>query len=167
MEQKRKRGRPKGSQINDSRYLDQVADLMLKEPALKKTPAIARIVAKQFPEHQHVKMNRRLLRKWNETHEARMHAAKERRNELRRERSVGKDVRHAGSAYASLGLINPISEVEALMAKQVQDLVNQPVVQWIEEQKRMEQKIRDMIDPPFVHLWREQEEIMKRLFNGF
>lgn len=83
MTPKRPRGRPKGSCLNDARHLDAVADLLLREPGLKKTPAISNVVQKAFPEHQWSAVERRLLRKWNQTGEERLQAAQERRDERR------------------------------------------------------------------------------------
>ena len=86
MEQKRPRGRPKGAQIEDGWLLDMVADLMHNEPGLKKTPAIARVVAENFldQDHQHAKVQRRLLRKWNQDGDERLAAVPERRAEAER-----------------------------------------------------------------------------------
>ena len=78
-EQRNKGGRPRGSGIDDGRDLDAVADLMVREPGLKKTPAIARVVQDRHPQHQWQAVERRLLRKWNATDDERMAAARERR----------------------------------------------------------------------------------------
>lgn len=85
MEQKRTRGRPKGTGHKDGPYLDQVADLMLAEPGMKKTPAITRIVTKNFPHVANpLSVERRLQRKWDKTQNERMAAARERRAEARK-----------------------------------------------------------------------------------
>ena len=121
MEQKRPRGRPKGTQINDDCYLDMVADLMLKKPDLKKTPAIARVVFEKFPEHEHSKVERRLLRKWNETGDERLVA---RRDVLAKTSdAVGPDVIVDFSHYASIS-----TGLAAALAKVSRSLENQPAL---------------------------------------
>ncbi len=79
-------GRPRGSsRYKDGPHLDAVADLLVSEPKLRKTPAIGRIVRKRHPERSHdwSSIERRLLRKWNREAEERLAAARERHEERR------------------------------------------------------------------------------------
>lgn len=87
---KRKPGRPKGSfKKGDGKYLDEVADLLTRDTTRKKTPTIACVVEKNFPQHQWKTAERRLLRRWNETATDRLSAARDRNVERPRNRSSG------------------------------------------------------------------------------
>ena len=184
MQNKRPRGRPKGTEKNDGRYLDQVADLMVKDKSLKKTPAIARIVEKNFSPHEYSKMERRLLRKWNKTSAERLAAARERQAEARKSVSHSGGGVQIGSVMAamesSLGIghalraIQPshLGSIGATMlhqdqiAKQMDDLINPPGLHYLQEQERMMQRYRDMVDPPYLRQMREQEESMQRILRA-
>ncbi|MEP0338114.1 MAG: hypothetical protein ABJ388_04010 [Alphaproteobacteria bacterium] len=78
---KRKRGRPKGTGINDTPLLEQVARLTLDDPQLKKTTAIKRVLAgRDFktPEALATAV-RRLQHKWNAEGPALKEAERKRR----------------------------------------------------------------------------------------
>jgi len=178
MKQKRSRGRPKGTEINDGRYLDQIADLILKEPELKKTPAITRVVAKNFPEHQQSKTERRLLRKWNRTREERMNAARERRADARRDVSARREIYSIGDALARRGIvgsvlsdhargIGSIFEEQEMAAKRVQDLLNPPIIRLFEEQEKLARQVQDILNPPLMRQIYEQNEARQRILRGF
>ena len=98
-----KPGRPRGSGINDNRDLDAVADLLVCEPELKKTPAISRVVQKRHSDHQHQwpAVERRLLRKWNQTAEERLATAQERKEERRNRTTYRSAPHHASSSSMS------------------------------------------------------------------
>lgn len=187
MQNKRPRGRPKGTEINDGRYLDQVADLMVKDRSLKKTPAIARIVEKNFSPHEYSKMERRLLRKWNKTSTERLAAARERQADARNSVSHSGGSVQIGSVIAamesSLGIGHALRAMQpsvlgsigaamshqdqiGKIAKQMDDLINPPGLRVLQEQEQMMQRYRDIIDPPYLRQMREQEESMQRILRA-
>ncbi|MGC1494736.1 MAG: hypothetical protein WA790_02935 [Sulfitobacter sp.] len=165
MKQKRPRGRPKGTEINDSRYLDKVADLIAKQPELKKTPAIARVVTQHFPEHQHSKVERRLLRKWNKTSEERLAAAKERHDEARRP-VVGSTTGAGRVSRNFIDLASGLHGANALAAK-IEELANPKWLRVYEQQAALAQRMQDIVDPPFMRRIREQQERVDRIMRGY
>jgi hypothetical protein len=104
---KRMRGRPKGTTIPDGKYLDAVADLIVRNPGLKKTPAIGKIIQNNFPQTKWASSERRLLRKWNETSESRMRDAHERKYETQYVHSDAGRFASTNSGY--MGLIDAAS----------------------------------------------------------
>jgi hypothetical protein len=78
--EKRPRGRPRGSGKDDSRPLAQVADLLVREPLLKPTTAIKRIVRKCNDRNvaSEAALVRRLQAKWKENGNSLLTAARER-----------------------------------------------------------------------------------------
>lgn len=182
MEQKRPRGRPKGTEINDGRYLDQVADLMVKDRSLKKTPAIARIVEKNFCPHEYSKVERRLLRKWNKSAEQRLEAARERQVETRKsvgytgggiqlgaaaaaiaamERSLS-----IGSSFERLAGIGSAWEAAERVLNLIGSTLPSSLLQASEAVQRAQQQMQDLIDPPYMRAIREHEDMMRRAFGG-
>lgn len=163
MTTKRGRGRPKGSTIkSDAQHLDAIADLMVRNPDLKKTPAISQVVQKAFPEQKWEAAERRLLRKWNETVEERLEAAQERRREERQSRSLPAHelVSRSTGVFADLA-------AGLAMSKQMQDIIDPPALRFIRQQQEEMQRIQDMIDPPFMRQIRDQSELMKKALGHF
>ena len=84
---KRQRGRPKGAvTYHDGRYLDEVADEMIRNPKLRKTPPFAMVAARHFPDFQETRVTKRFERAWKKTGEERLAEARERRDAARRAR---------------------------------------------------------------------------------
>jgi hypothetical protein len=77
--EKRRRGRPRGSGKNDAPYLAQVADFLLRDPSLKPTTAMKRVVAgrKDWSASDETLLRRWQI-KWKEQGQALMAAARER-----------------------------------------------------------------------------------------
>ncbi len=128
MTDKRSRGRPKGTGKKDDHHLDAVADLLVRQSELKKTPAISQIAQKAFPEHQWEAAERRLLRKWNKTADERLEAAKERYAEERRERRATRTV-PAGGILSRLAAANSLATEMAQrnsFAREMQEALNPP-----------------------------------------
>ena len=178
MEQKRKRGRLKGTQINDSRPLNLVADLMIKEPDLKKTPAIRRVVEANFREHDHSKTIRRLLRRWKDQGEERLAEAKARRDEAKIESTnYGSKPMNdlvAASHFAALNTLQPtlldrtlaeIQRAQKMMEpyQRIADALNSPALKAVQEQ----QHLMDIIDPPATREIRKHLELIKLATAGF
>jgi len=172
MTDKRPRGRPKGTGIKDERHLDAVANLIVRQPDLKKTPAISKIVQKAFPEHQWSAAERRLLRKWNKSAEERLEAAQERYEEEIRERRAMRSatandlLSQITGATSFAGDLHEFRE-QALKMQQMRDMIDPPMLREMREQASMMQQMRDMIDPPILREMREQSELIKRLLRGF
>lgn len=157
MTNKRSRGRPKGTTINDVKYLDAVAALMVKQPELKKTPAISQIVQKYFPEHRWEAVERRLLRKWNETgeerlEEARLQSAEEGITKLKELTSA------SNPSFPTLGSAYHVMEQAQRIGKMMEEIANPPALRaFAEQQKRM----RDIMDPPALRSFREQTQAIE------
>lgn len=169
MTDKRPRGRPKGTGIKDDRHLDAVANLMVRQSALKKTPAISQIVQKVFPEHQWSAAERRLLRKWNKSAAERLEAAQERYEEEKRERRAIRSV-PASDLLSQLTSANSyVAEMARINAftSEMQEILNPPFMQKLREQEAMMQQMRDMIDPPMLREMREQSEMINKILRGF
>lgn len=45
MNPKKSRGRPAGSEINDDRFLNEISDLLYRNPAMKPTSAMRRVIS--------------------------------------------------------------------------------------------------------------------------
>ena len=152
-----KRGRPKGSGIDDRRHLERVAELMVRDASLKKTPAIRRVVAEAFAEHHWSAAERRLLRKWNASSEERLAEARE-RHEERSRRTVVR-VPRMGNGFASLaqpGLFDQIRQATSF-TDQLTSFGG-----FAEAVAGMD-RIRDLIDPPGLRAVREQMETFEKL----
>jgi|GEM_PF-3049764 len=154
MTERKKRGRPKGTTINDSKHLDAVADLIIKNPSLKKTPAIARIVEKAFPQQNWEAANRRLLRKWNETEKERLATAKERLQEERNSQAASTTT----SIHETLRRIKePISALRRL--EELDILVNPPIITAL----KRNQELMDKINSPALRALQRQQKIITGL----
>ena len=157
MEKKRRRGRPKGTQIDDGRYLDKVADLMIKEPGLKKTPAINRVVLQDFHDHEHSKVQRRLLRKWNETCDERLAAARERRAETRSE-SMYERIGQRNDAFAGTNI--------GIVVQQLHDSLGPTGLQAIQSQMEVVRRLHDSLGPTGLQAIQSQMEVVRRLHDS-
>lgn len=169
MTDKRPRGRPKGTGIKDDRHLDAVANLIVRQPGLKKTPAISQIVQKTFPEHQWNAAERRLLRKWDRSAEERIEAAQKRYEEEKRERRAVRSF-SASDLLSQLTGVNSYAAEMARMnsfAREMQEMLNPSLMQELREQASMMQQIRDMVDPPLLREMREQAEMINKMLRGF
>lgn len=167
MNTKRTRGRPKGTGIKDDRHLDEIADLLVKNPIMKKTPAIARVVEKRFPAHKWAATERRLLRKWNITAAERMAAAEERQLENRKSRRVLSPVFPTNLAVSLEGLGALQHEFDGLKSKmsEIAESLRSPLERFADEQtamaRRMQQASQSMtwcFESPLQKLAREQAE---------
>ena len=163
MTNKRLRGRPKGTAINDAKYLNEVATLMVRDPELKKTPTISRIVQKYFQEHRWQSVERRLLRKWNETgaeriEEAKLQYAEEQAsNNKTTTKIVTRSPAELGNAYR-------LMEQTHQIGKMMDRIANPPALRAVMEQQK---RIQDAIDPPALRLFREQNDAIKRAMRPF
>jgi hypothetical protein len=169
MTDKRPRGRPKGSGIEDGHHLDAVADLLVRHPGLKKTPAISQIVQKAFPQHQWIAAERRLQRKWNPSAGERLEAARERYAEERRERRAVRSIPASDLISQITGVSSFAAEMARMnsYAREVQEMLNPSTLQMIREQASIAQQMRDMIDPPMLRQMREQTEMINKMLRGF
>lgn len=82
---KNKGGRPRGSSKHakrDSTTLEKVADLLVKEPDLKATTAMRKVLVKEEGKHPSDSTIRRLQKKWSDTSDDRMSEAQKRRREV-------------------------------------------------------------------------------------
>lgn len=170
MTDNRPRGRPKGTGIKDDQHLDAVANLIVRQPSLKKTPAISQIVQKAFPEHQWSAAERRLLRKWNKTAGERLEAAQERYEEEKRDR---RKVRSVPASDLLSQLTGTQHSLAAEMARQnsfalqMQELLNPAFKQVLDEQASRVQQMRDVIDPLLLREARKQSEMINKIIRGF
>ncbi len=169
MTQKRPRGRPKGSGIKDDRYLDAIADLMVRQPNLKKTPAVSQVVQKAFDQHHWSAAERRLLRKWNNSAEERLEAAQERYAEERRERRGAPPIGISGLISELTKTYGGVAETNSLnlLAREMQERLNPPYLQGLREHAIAMQQLRDSLDIPFLRELREQNEMIRKALNGF
>ncbi|WP_157946786.1 hypothetical protein [Thalassobius sp. I31.1] len=151
MEHKRSRGRPKGTTLNDARYLDEVADILIRNPSLKKTPTIEKIATKHFPEQDWEKVRRRLLRKWNNTADERLEAAKERHAELRRETSQCSET-SCSNRY----------DIRTIF-RRFDSAVNPPSLRAMNTALNRMQQLQDLVDPPLLRQFRRQQELFDRI----
>jgi len=161
MTTKRSRGRPKGTTMNDERHLDAVADLIVRTPDLKKTPAISKIVMKAFPEQNWPAAERRLLRKWNETACERLEAAQQRRDEERSSRVVRRTI-PSGTLFPDMSGIRADMIPAQSIFKDMQNLIDPPTLRRIREQA---ERMLNVIDPPTLRHIREQTEMMRKAFE--
>ena len=157
MEKKRRRGRPKGTQIDDGRYLNEVADLMIKEPRLKKTPAINRVVLHNFRDHEYNKVQRRLLRKWNETCDERLAAARERRAKTRSE-SMYEWIGQRNDAFAGTNI--------GIVVQQLQDSIGPTGLQAIQSPIEALRRMQDSIGPTRLQAIQSSIEALRRLHDS-
>jgi hypothetical protein len=75
---KRRRGRPRGSGKNDAPYLMQVADLMIRDPSLKPTTAMKHTMMRQVWPETAETLIRRWQVKWKDQGQAFLDAARDR-----------------------------------------------------------------------------------------
>ena len=163
MTEKRKPGRPRGSGKNDSRELNAVAELMVKNPHLSKTRAISLIVQDRYPPHQWASTERRLLRKM-EHPEERIAAARERLSEKRRaNRQAEIRPRRVRVGSAIEAMIEQQRDIENVMRvgdtlKRMEKIVEQlsgpkitypPLISHtlLDEMRRSEKSLREIADP--------------------
>lgn len=151
----RGRGRPKGSiKKGDGKHLDAVADLLVRNPGMKKTPAIAKIVQQAFPDkdNQWRNIERRLQRSWNKTEDERLAAANERRQETQRTRSSY----NLSALTATQAVQNTLAL--ALQARNTMTLAEQAlnitpptaIQRALEDVERM-RRLQDLANPPLMH----------------
>ncbi|SCX31835.1 hypothetical protein [Agrobacterium rosae] len=87
MREKRMRGRPTGTGVDDQRFLDEVADLLLNDPRMKPTAAMRHVIKErkgQWTAASEEAMKRRLQVKWKAGKGALQMQAKERSEEAQR-----------------------------------------------------------------------------------
>lgn len=157
----RKPGRPKHSGKNDAKYLEQVADLMVKNPGLKKTPAIRKIVESNPWRVSDNSVERRFLRKWKIAGGEYLAAAQERRNEWKQEQRKGQglnlgDLSAASSLARAMREVNPLSQALADMNQQHEAMKRalNPLAE-----------MRDILDPPFMRQMREAQKQFDEILN--
>lgn len=75
-ERKNKGGRPRGSGKDDSKELNMVADMMVRDPGLKMTAAIKKLAGKLFRPTEQEAAVRRLQRKWTDSADERLAEAR-------------------------------------------------------------------------------------------
>lgn len=109
-----KGGRPRGSGKDDSRDLNKVAEIMAKDRTLKKTPAISRIVQERYPPHHWQKMERRLLRKWNDSGEERLLEARQKLEEKRRREREDREEKAQQRAMGALAAAAHAAEAASI-----------------------------------------------------
>lgn len=165
MNDKRPRGRPKGTGIEDDPHLDAVANLIVRQPGLKKTPAISQIVQEAFPENQWSAAERRLLRKWDKSAKERLKAAQERYDEESKVESVPATDRHSQQTGAN----NFAAELARMnsFAREMQTTFNPRFIQELREQASIMQKLRDIVDPPMLREMRKQSEMITKMLRVF
>jgi hypothetical protein len=141
------------------------------EPELKKTPAISRVVQKRHSDHQHQwpAVERRLLRKWNQTAEERLATAQERKEERRNRTTYRSAPHHASSSsmscLAAIGvgsafqraleeernswLMNgmTVTGVERAMAEHFKTMAAHEATRKILEEAKRMQRLYDQLDP--------------------
>lgn len=179
MRSKRMRGRPKGSSRyteGDAKMLERVADLLVKEPNLKKTPAIARVVREAvLQSHLWDAAERRLLRRWEKTGEERLRAARERRDDAIREQRAMRVVPRMdgfGAVTGIAGVTEGLSAFAALQQaeralgssalRQAMAALESPAMKLFSEHARQTQALRDLADPPALREFRRAMELIKR-----
>jgi hypothetical protein len=151
---KRSRGRPRGSGKNDDRHLAQVADLLVQEPSLTATAAMKRIMSNcnDWDAASEPALIRRWQSKWKLNGEALL--VKARNNVYPK----------PASSDGSNGYPRPITgtvwlQCERMMDQQrrIQDLIDPPYMRFFREAQRM----RDLIDPPYMRALREQAQRLR------
>lgn len=158
--EKRSRGRPRGSGKNDTAMLAQVADLVTKQPALKPTTAMKRVIASAkerdaTPET----LLRRLQVKWRAQGASLLAQAKARATPKPAAMGGG----YAGYGYG-YGYGPTLSSVDRLIFEQqrMMDLLNPPGLRHMRETMEAAQRLQDFIDPPALRHTRELMERMQR-----
>ena len=159
---KRPRGRPPGEGKKDSRYLMQVADLLVRDPSLKPTTAMKRVMCsrKDWDETDETLLRRWQI-KWKKNGESFLGAA--------RERSLPKPV-SSGTAYypnTGAGTPNPLQE-QFMRDSRMRDILDPPGMRLMRQMERQEKLMRDMIDPPGARMMRkmeQQERIMRDIID--
>lgn len=170
MTQKRTRGRPKGSGIDDARHLEAVADLLVRNRDMKKTPAIEAVVQRAFPENQFSAAVRRLLRKWNASEPDYRAAASERLAEAKKLEASERRVREAPKRLSAFQRFARDAMELQSQAQALRDLIDPPTKRALRQQAAEVDKLRHFIDPPLVRQVRqlhEQAAMIERALGRF
>jgi len=108
---KRPRGRPRGSGKNDEPYLAQVAELLIREPSLKPTTAMKRLMMRHTWRETDQTLIRRWQGKWKEQSPALMAAARERARP-RQTDPLGQLLAATGKAHVDLSVIEALKKLK-------------------------------------------------------
>ena len=183
MEPKKPRGRPKGTVIpTDQRVLNALADLLLREPTLRPTPAIKRLVPDWTDSVVH-----RLMGKWRKDQQALLAKARQ-RQEAKAARAASAGSAPVGGSMGSLAAqIRAIHESPALRAahemmnspamkamreiadsptmRAMREIHNSPAMRAVREIQNSPamQAIRQMQDSPIMQVMREQQRMRRSL----
>lgn len=157
MKQKKLRGRPKGTVIaTDQKTLEAIADLIVREPALRPTTAIKRVVPNWTDTIVH-----RLLGKWRKSNAALLLDAQQRRKERRDSTSISTQ---SDSVYllAELARLdaNPVlrtarelgSSPALKAAREIMDSPTLRMIRQIQESPSV-RLIRELQNSPTMQLW--------------
>jgi hypothetical protein len=171
MEPKKQRGRPKGTVIpTDRRVLSSMADLLLKEPALRPTAAIKRILPDWTDSVVH-----RLTGKWRKQKEALLADARQRQDAREVRGTTTGGIRAGGSMANLMDQMRAIHDNPAVRAaremanspamKAMQEMQNSPVMRAIREiqDNPTMRAIKAMQDNPIMKMMREQEHLRRDL----
>lgn len=175
---KRSRGRPPGEGKKDTPYLVQVADLMVRDPSLKPTTAMKRIMRNRTDGGETDEtLVRRWQVKWKKNGDRFLEAARE-RFRPRPESS--------GTAYyprTVAGTPNPLQgqimrdildppgmrlmrQMEQ-QEKLMRDMMDPPHARMMRQMEQHERMMRDIVEPPLTRALRQQDELMRKLLGPF
>lgn len=171
MKPKKPRGRPKGTVIpTDRRVLNAVADLLLREPALRPTAAIKRLVPDWTDSVVH-----RLMSKWRKEGQALLAEARQ-RQETRAARNASAGNASVGGSIGSLAAqLRMMTESQTLRAthqmlnsptmRAVRELADSPTMRAIREMQENPtiRAIREMQNSPVMQMIREQQRLKRDL----
>lgn len=137
MSTQRPRGRPRGTGKNDEVFLNQVADHLVKSPALKPTTAMKRVLysRQDWEGASEAAVLRRWQEKWKAGAETYLTAARERAAARIRSSAAG-----SGSYARGLGVNGAF-----------------------ERMMQATQRMQDLIDPPHKRVYRKMEERWQRI----
>lgn len=157
MKQKKPRGRPKGTVIaTDQKTLEAIADLIVRESALRPTTAIKRVVPNWTDTIVH-----RLLGKWRKSSAALLLDAQQRQKELRDPASISTQ---SNSVYLLAEIArmdaNPVLRTARELAsssalKAARKMMDSPTLRMIRQMQESPsvRLIRELQNSPTLQLW--------------
>lgn len=157
MKQKKPRGRPKGTVIStDWNTLEAIADLIVREPTLRPTTAIKRVVTDWTDTIVH-----RLLGKWRKSNAALLSEAQQRQKERCDPTSISKE---SNSVYLLAEIarmdINPVLRTARELAfspalKTAREMMDSPTLRMIRQMQESPsvRLIRELQNSPTMQLW--------------
>lgn len=162
-QERKQRGRPKGSEIDDSTVLAAIADMLTANPKMRATTAMRRIKREVSDAEIHRWQDKWKQRKVSLLADAAVRAEAEKRRESERQsasRSSGVDILKFADKVSDNPLVRLAKELEDNpIRRMARDLENNPITRLARELENnpITRLAREMENNPLVRLAREME----------